>query len=995
MASERKKRCWGSWLAIVMVWLCWPGTALAEEAYSGYTLLEERPVDEIRAQARWFRHDKSGAQLVAVQNDDDNKFFSITFRTPPADSSGVAHILEHSVLCGSRKYPVKAPFATMNKSSLYTFLNAFTSPDKTTYPVSSRNDKDFRQLMDVYMDAVFHPRLEQQPEIFSQEGWHYELENEQQPLTYKGVVYNEMKGAYSSPEGLLARSIPASLLPDTVYRHVAGGDPDRIPELSREAFLAFYHRYYHPSNSYIFLYGKLDLADTLRFLDKEYLNEYDQRTVDSAIRLQAPLATKQDLRLEYPVGAADSTENRTYLSMNFVIGQAEDLALMSDFSRLENLLLGSPAAPLKKAILDAGIGKEVYGSFSSGRRQPIFSIIVTNAEEDQKEALEAVVRSTLVKLAAGIDRESIRTAFDAAEFRRRETLVAATNKGMVYSQVSLSSWLYGGDPLTPLGYRSRGKDKALAGGYFEELIRKYLLNSQYMSTVMAVPRPGLESERTLALQKRLNGYRDSLSAAEAGLLMEQTRKLKEWQQTPDSPENIGRMPVLERRDLNPRAEKLAVEEYRQDDVRILLHPQPTQHITYLDLYFDSSTVSREQLPYLHLLAQLLGRVSTGQHSYLQLDQAVKANTGGISWEVDAFSDRDNDETFQPQFILHFQVLNEKLPVAVALLDEIITDSRFDDLERLRELIGKSKARWQSWLLNDGATVAVSRALSYGSPVGAYREAGDLTFYRFLEELEQQFGERGPEVSRQLQNVRDAVFRRAGLVASITTERQDYPAVLKKLSPVWRNRNTEPAVAADYAVALVPGNEGLVTAGKVQYVARIYNFRRLGYEYSGKMRVLQTILSTDYLWNRVRVGGGAYGAAARLDRTGTVLLWSWRDPNLAETLAAYDDVAEYLRSFDADEREMNNYIIATIGRLDAPLSPHRRGEMAAAASIRRITDADLQKERDEILSTTAVDIRQYAALFDDLRQQDHFCVLGSETALTNNRTRFHSLLRVVR
>ena len=971
------------------------GTAAASRGdYPGYVLLEEKAVPEIRAVAHWFRHERSGAQVLYLQNDDDNKYFSIAFRTLPADSSGVAHILEHSVLCGSQNYPVKDPFATMRKSSLQTYLNASTFPDKTMYPVSSRNAADFRNLMDVYLDAVFHPLLNERPEIFAQEGWHYELDDSEAPLTIKGVVYNEMKGAYSSPESLLGRSIPASLLPDTIYRHSSGGDPERIPDLTREGFLDFYRRYYHPANSYIFLYGKLDLEDTLRFLDQKYLRTYTRQEVDSRITPQQPLPSKQELRLEYPVGAFDNTENRTYLSMNFVIGQAGNRELIADFSRLENLLLGSNDAPLKKAILKAGIGREVYGSFSTGRLQPIFSIIVVNANEDQKDKLETVVRTTLEELAAGIDREVIRAAFAAAEFRRRETPVAATNRGLLYNQISLGEWLYGGSPIAPLAYRSRTEQKALAGGYFEGLIRQYLLNNPEVSTVTVGPRPGLEEERTALWQARLASYRESLSAEERRELVQQTRQLREWQETPDTPEDIARMPVLKRQDINPRAEPLLLEAHWQDGVTVLHHPAFTNEITYLELYFDSSGVSAEQLPYLHLLTQVLGRVNTGRHSYVQLDQQIKAQTGGISWEADAFSGRDSDESFAPKLIVHFRALNEKRTAAAELLEEIIADSRFDDRERLCELIGKCKARWQSWVLNDGSGIVASRVEGYSSPVGSYREAGALSFYHFLEALERDFDAKEPEIRRNLEAVRDLAFRRPGMLAGITVDAADYPRAVTDFAPLWRNRNPEKAPSADWVVAPVGRNEGLVTASKVQYVARAYNFRRLGYEYSGNMRVLQTILSTDYLWNRVRVRGGAYGAAVRMDRTGNVLLWSWRDPQLQETLSAYDDIVAYLRAFSADEQQMTNYIIATIGRLDAPMSPHARGEMAAAAYIRGIGNADLQQERDEILATTAEDIRRYAEMFAEMQRQDYFCVLGGEGVLKKNRKLFDALVRVV-
>lgn len=979
----------------VMLAVTTPGTGSAAQqsllkvhnTYYGFELIEEKSLPDIQSVARVFRHTKSGAQLVYLENADDNKIFSIAFRTPPPDNTGVTHIIEHSVLCGSRKYPVKDPFLQMMKSSLYTYLNASTYPDKTIYPVASRNDKDFRNLMDVYLDAVFYPNFYDQPEIFQQEGWHYELNDKSQPITYKGVVYNEMKGAFSTPEGVLWRTLPGAVLPDTIYGYISGGDPEKIPDLTRVQFLAYHKKYYHPSNSYIYLYGNLNILDTLKYLDEEYLSAFAKKEIDSRIALQPRFEQKRDVTAEYSVLSTDTTADKTYLSMSFVLKPVTDWETFEAFQVLENLLLGSPDAPLKRALIKAGIGKNVYGDISGGL-QPIFSIVVTNANEDDKDRFERTIRSTLEEMVAkGIDRELLKATFNISEFRQRETIIGANTKGLLYNQESLNLWLYGGDPILPLTVNRELKQKALSGRYLEQLIRKFLLDNPHSATLVFKPKPGLEQQKTEQINAKLAKLKAGLSDRELEDLVAQTHHLKQSQAASNTPEELAKLPVLSLNDINPKAEPYPLEEKLESGIKVLFHPQFTNEIAYVDLYFDSTAVSQQQLPYLYLLAELLGKVNTDKHNYLQLATELKAKTGGVSFGAYAYPRSNNKEVYYPKFKVSAKALMENLPQMLDLTDEIINSSDFSDQQRLKELLQKIKAQRQAELLNNPTGLAAGRILAYMSPAAAYSEMGNLSFYEFIAELEKSLPDKGPEISRNLADVAKKVFNKNNLLVSVVMPSKDYPKFQQNFSKLVNHISVQPSTRNVYEFELEPRNEGILTAGKVQYVAKAYNYRDLGYEYSGKMKVLQTILNNEYLWNRVRVLGGAYGSSVRFDRSGNILFLSWRDPNLRETLSVYQGVSEYLRNFNPTDRDMENYIISTIGKTDGPFTPYAKGQAATAAYISGLSFTDRQKERDEILATTPEDIRQFAEMFASLETQNYVCVVGSEAKLTENKATF--------
>ncbi len=967
------------------------------DTYHGFCLLEEKDVKETNSTARLFQHEKSGARLFYMENDDNNKVFSITFRTPPKDSTGLTHILEHSVLCGSRKFPTKEPFVELVKGSLNTFLNAFTFGDKTMYPVASRNDKDFENLMDVYLDSVFYPNIYKSPEIMKQEGWHYELENEEDELKYKGVVYNEMKGALSSPESVLSRKLEETLFPDTPYSYESGGDPEVIPELTQEEFISFHKKYYHPSNSYLFLYGKMDVIGRLKFIDEEYLKDFEAISVDSAIPVQKPFESMQSYELEYPVSAQENERDKTYLSLNYTVGLSTDSELYLAMEILEHILLSTPASPLRRALIEADLGKDVFGKYDNSILQPTFSIIVKNSNVERKEEFLKVVADTLKKLVReGLDSQLVEAAVNLKEFQLREADFEGYPQGLIYNIKIMDSWLYDKDPTMHLTYEQtfekiRG---SLKDRYFEKLIEKYILNNNHSSILVLKPKKGMSEAKDEETKSKLRSIKTNMTKEQLQELVKQTRELREWQNTPDTPEQLARIPILSIKDIDKRGEVLPQKVNEEAGIKVLAHHMFTNGIVYADLLFDSTGVPQELLPYIPLLSGILGKISTEKHSYSDLSKKIDMHTGGIRFSTPVYGEKNDDSRYHPVFSVRGRALSGKLPKLFELITEIITGTQFEDVKRIKEIVQENKSRIEMRISNEGYTIACKRLFSYFSPEGSYLEAiTGLTYYRFIADIEKNFESRIDEVRGNLQKLMGLIFRKDGLIAAVTCEEKDYASFVKSMNLTLGDLSAEKLSPVQYAFKPEALNEGLMTQGKVQYVAQGYNFIKLGYRYTGKLQVLRTISKYNYLWNRIRVQGGAYGAFSGFEKNGNMFLVSYRDPNLRETLKVYDEMYEYLRDFQIDEREMTKYIIGTVSRLDLPLTPFMKGERAIENYMRKITPEDLQKEREEILSTSQQDIRALSDMMLELMKRKSYCVLGSERKIKENKELFGSLVEV--
>lgn len=966
------------------------------EKLKAYELVEEKDLKDLNSKGYLFRHKKSGARISAISNDDENKVFYIGFRTPPADSTGVAHIVEHTVLCGSDKFPAKDPFVELVKGSLNTFLNAMTYPDKTVYPVASCNDKDFQNLMDVYMDAVLHPNIYKREEIFKQEGWHYELESKDAPVTINGVVYNEMKGAFSSPEGVLEREILNSLYPDTSYGNESGGDPQFIPDLTYQDYLDFHSRYYHPCNSYIYLYGNVDIEEKLLWLDKEYLSKYDEISIDSTIKRQEGFDAPAYVSKHYPVASNEPLEDNTYLSYNLSIGTSTDRKLYQAFEILDYALLNAPAAPLKKALILAGIGKDIMGSFDNGVYQPMFSIIAKNANLKDKDRFLEIIQSVLREQAeGGLNKKSLLAGINSAEFRYRESDFGSYPKGLIYGLQMFDSWLY--DDSIPFMHLEAGEifqflRKQVETDYFEKLIQDYMIDNTHASVVVIEPERGLNARSEEKLTEKLKSYKESLSEDEIEKLIRDTKHLKAYQEEPSSREDIEKIPMLKREDMKKEAMPFVNEERNCENLPVLYHNIFSNGILYLNFLFDICFVSQEDLPYLGILKAVLGYMDTKQYSYGDLADEINLETGGMSASISVYPSIADDTSYEAKFEVRTKMLNDKLPKALDLLEEILCHTKISDEKRLLEILSEVKSRLKMSLSSAGNSVSAIRAMSYFSETSLYNDMTmGIDFYRVVAMYEEHFQEKKEELVSKLEDLSKRIFTREGLLLSLTCDEEGYgklPGCLRKLKEALPlGEGAEKKEKAH--LSCEKKNEGFMDASKVQYVSRAGDFKKAGFSYTGALKILKVILSYDYLWNNIRVKGGAYGCGSGFARNGNVYFSSYRDPNLKNTNEVYEKIPEYIRNFSADERDMTKYIIGTISGMDTPLNPNAKGERSTLAYLSHITFEDIQTERDQVISAKEEDIRKLADLVEAVLAQENICVIGNEEKIKEEQELFLS------
>ncbi len=966
---------------------------------SGYEQLKQERIDDVHSDGYLFRHKKSGARICVLSNDDENKVFYIGFRTPVPDSTGVAHILEHSVLCGSRKFPSKDPFVEMAKGSMNTFLNAMTYPDKTLYPVASCNDADFKNLMDVYMDAVFYPNIYEKEEIFRQEGWSYQLESPEDELTYNGVVYNEMKGVFSSPEDMLDREVQNSLYPDNTYSNESGGDPEYIPDLKFSEFLGFHGKYYHPSNSYIYLYGDMDVEERLGWLDKEYLSKYDAMEVGSEIVRQPAFEKMREVRKHYSVSSTDSTEDNTYFSFNASIGTSLDAKLSNAFAVLEYALLSAPGAHLKQVLLDAKVGKDVMGTYDCGIYQPVFSVIVKNSNPEQKETFMRIIREELERtVAEGLDEKALRAGINYMEFRFREADYGTFPKGLMYGINLLDSWLY--DDEKPFDYLFQISifdylKQQVGTGYFEELIREYILENPHVSLVILEPEKGMTAKKEEKSRKKLADYKASLSREEIQDLVEKTKKLQEFQETPDTEEQLRTLPMLSLSDLKREAQPLYNQEHYIEETLLLHHNLFTNGIAYVNLLFDTKYVKKEYQPYLGILKATLGLIDTENYSYGELFNEINMRTGGIYASLDVFPNWKEPENYRTALVIQAKTLYGELGFVKKMVEEILFTSNLDNEKRLYEIIAQLKSRLQMVLNSSGHTTAVLHAMSYFSNVGAYNEAlGGITFYKLVEDIEEHFEERKAGLIAILKELVSSLFRKDTLMVSCTADVEGFEAVCGYVKELKEKLPEGKLPVQEQIKAVGLKNEGFQNSAEIQFVARAGNYRMAGFSYTGALRVLKVIMGYGYLWENVRVKGGAYGCMSGFSYMGDSYFTSYRDPNLRQTNMVFEGAVEAVRNFTVTEREMTKYIIGTISDMDVPLTPATKGNRSLYAYMSGRTEEDFQKEREQVLGADQEAICGLADLLAAVLAQGAICVIGNEEKLENDKDLFKALVPFV-
>ena len=972
---------------------------LLNRTFENYEVCYGRDLNEMESEGLVLKHKKSGARVCLVSNSDDNKVFFIGFRTPPFNSTGVPHIIEHTVLCGSEHFPVKDPFIELAKSSLNTFLNAMTYPDKTLYPVASCNMQDIKNLMHVYMDAVFYPNIYKHEEIFKQEGWHYEMNSPEDDITINGVVYNEMKGAYSSVEDLLDTRVNAALYPDVTYGLSSGGDPDVIPELSYEEYLDFHRRYYHPSNSYIYLYGDFDMEERLAWLDKEYLSKFDYQPVDSEIPLTEKWAEPKYVTDKYPVAAEEDTAEKTYLSYNAVIGDILDVKKCNAWGVLDSVLFSSPGAPVKQALIDAGIGKDILSGFNAYIREPYLNLIAKDTEADKMDEFVSVVESVLKEqIEQGLNKDSLLGAINIREFAYREADSGSYPKGLVYGINLLDSWLYNDDKAFEYCFLQKVFEELrneIGTGYYENLIKTDLLDNLHKVYHTLVPEKGLTENKEQALKEKLAEFKAGLGSEEIEKLVADTKALREYQEEEDGPEATSSLPVLKVSDVDKQAAPIYNKELELGGIKTIHHDISTNGISYISLKFDIKNLKEEYWQYASLLAKVLGMASTEKYSYLELANEININTGGIGFYLDTFSVLENIDEYKAYMVVDTKILTDKTEKALELISEIITSTRLDDKKRLKEIVGEVMSHKQMGLIGSGHNTALLRAQSYFSPVAYFKQKiNGIDFYEFLKDIYRNFDEKADEIVEKLNVISKCVLTPENMLVSITSREEgvkEFENCLGKFTGEIGGRcDCDGCVMSDGRAEFVKDakNEAYKISGQIQYAATAGNYKKAGFDYTGAMAVMKTILAYDYLWMNVRVKGGAYGCFYSYETiSGNCGIVSYRDPNLKATYEVYKNAAEYVRNLELDRENIDKYIIGTLSRTDAPKTPKNLGSFSFSCYDSGITQEYLQKERDEILGADLESIRQAADILDCAVNQGYICTVGSAAKCTEDAELF--------
>ena len=967
---------------------------------NAYELIEEKTIADINAKGYILKHKVTGARVCCISNDDENKVFYIGFRTPPVDSTGVPHIIEHSVLCGSKKYPAKDPFVELAKGSLNTFLNAMTYPDKTVYPVASCNDQDFANLMDVYLDAVFHPNIYTRPQIFSQEGWHYELESPDDELKFNGVVYNEMKGVYSSPDDVFDRAIFDSLFPDTCYGVESGGDPDYIPTLTYEQFLDFHKRYYHPSNSYIYLYGDMDIEERLDYIDREYLSEYSRLDIDSTIGMQKPFGDIRRVSKTYSITNDEPLSDNTYMSYNCVVETSLDEIIYVAFQVLDYALVSAPGAVLKQALLDAGICKDVQSGYDNGVLQPYYSIVIKNTNDDCENKFVELVNNVLCDVVKnGFDKKSLRAALNGLEFKFREADFGHYPKGLMYGLQALDSWLYDDEKpfihieaLHTFEYLKEQVDK----GYFEELVQKYLLDNDHRTIVVMSPERGLTARKDKELADRLLAYKEELSAEEIQKLCDTTAELRRYQEEPDSDEILDMIPLLKVSDIRKEAEPFIYDVKKCSDYDFITHDIFTGGIGYLSVGFDITDIEDKYLPYVGIIKGILGSISTKNYEYADLANEIFLNSGGIAASTTISNDSANPEKYSLNFEIRSKVLYEKIDFAYEMIGEIINTSRYDDKKRIHELIMTMKSQMQASMMSTGHVISSHRAMSHISRAeDVIEKMSGIKMYRLIEKIESDFDNSVDELIANLEATAGMIFTKACLKYVDFTATKDQFEIAQDLgTKLAKTLKEGEKLPGNAPVILEKTNEAFKTSSKVMYVAKAGRYLDDDHPYTGALKVLKVIMGYDYLWNQVRVQGGAYGAFATFYKAGEGCFSSYRDPNLAKTIETYDKVVQYLKSFDVNDRDMTKYIIGTIADMDFPLTPAAKGIRGLSAYLANESMDNVQRERDEVLGADAKSIRNLAEYMQKLLDSASVCVVGGEELIEKSNDLFDNVAPLI-
>ncbi len=966
--------------------------------HPAFELVREQQIDEVSSLARFYRHRKTGAEVLSFLNDDENKVFGVTFKTPPEDSTGVAHILEHSVLCGSRSFPVKKPFVELLKGSLQTFLNAMTFSDKTAYPVASQNLQDFHNLVDVYLDAVFFPLISE--DTFRQEGWHYEREASQAPMVFKGVVFNEMKGAYSSAASVLGKVSQLSLYPDTTYGVNSGGDPKAIPDLTYDYFKKFHERFYHPSNARIVFYGDDPEDERFAILDR-YLGQFDRIEVHADIALQKRWSAPRRITETYAADEQEAGRKTAMVSVNWMLDRVDDPQLALNLSILEFIIVGTSAAPLRKALIDSGIGEGLTGSgLAEDMLQPYFTFGLKGIDDGDAQKVEDLIVATLGKLAdEGIDAETIDAAVNSMEFALRENNTGSFPRGIALMFRSMRTWLHGGDPLEPLQFEgplaALKADLAAGKRVFEDLIRTHLVDNQHRTTVLLTADTGQAAREKAEERARLDAAEAAMTDAQRADVAAQTARLTQLQETPDTPEALAKIPTLSLPDL-PRTNKpLPIERGEVAGVRTFTHPLPTNGVIYLDIGFNMRGLSGRLLPLMSIFSRALTQTGTAKEDFVSLTQRIGRSTGGVGVNAMVTTKRARGGTAAWLF-LRGKAVPDRTGELFSIMHDVLTTARLDNRERIRQMVLETKAGFESRLAGAGNGIVAQRLRAQSSESDwAGEQMGGITHYFYFKDLAKRIDSDWPSVEADLEAIRSELLHRGDMIANVTADDAAIEALKPQLAAFLSGLPEGRAGGSGWGFVPRAANEGLTFPGQVNYVAKGANLIDLGFVPSGGTAVAIRHLNTTYLWDRVRVQGGAYGGSSGFDsNSGCFAFTSYRDPNLLGTIDNYDGAAAYLRA-GVGEQDLTRSIIGVIGAIDAYRLPDAKGFASMMFELTGETEETRQQRREEVLNTSVRDFAALADALDDVAKRGNVVVLGSEAAITAANDERGGFLKVTR
>ena len=961
-----------------------------------YKLIEEKYIDEVGSLASVYEHNKTKAKVLCLKNNDENKAFGIGFRTVPSDSTGVAHIVEHCTLSGSRKYKTREPFMDLIQSSLTTFLNAMTYPDKTIYPISSRNLKDFYNLMDVYLDSVLYPRMYEKKEIFLQEGWHYEMETPDDELKINGVVYNEMKGVYSDPQNIVSDSITFNLHPDSSYGIDSGGDPKHIPELTYEDFLAFHKKFYHPSNSYIYLYGDLNMEEALDYIDENYLKDFDYEKINSEIILNKPLTEQKTVYGTFSASMDEMGENKDYLTYSWCLGEIKDKKdlFLRDF--LSELLIDAEAAPIKKALLKANLGEDIYAETSTSEALDL-SVVVKNTSEKRLDEFKNIIENTLKDIVKnGINKDLLQATLNKYEFAFREG--GGTQRAIIYYIRSLNSWLYDGSPIDGLSVNDIINElkENINTDFFEKYIEEKLLNNKYSLVTVMTPELDKNKKEEEELKNRLQKLKESLSEDEISEIIDTHKKLNEFQMTEDSPEDKASIPRLELSDISEKITHIPYEEVNEAQYKMLLNEQFTNGLSYITFAFNVDHIGKEDIMNMSILTDLYGKVSTKNYSYEELNNEIYKTTGGFVVNNVTYADNSDRNTFYPYYNVSLKTIDDKIEPALELVHEILNNSSFDDKNRIKEILLTEKSQIESTILQNGHAVVSETVKSYFSPQNDYNvNVNGLPFYFYLADLLNNFDEKWDDFKKSIEKLSKEIFVKNRLLINFTGSKDTYTSNKKAFEKIVDTFNDNSFSKKEYEFKENNKNQAFTTSANVQYVSKGYNLEELHTSYNGSMAVLGNILSISYLHYNIRAKGGAYGAGIRFGRTGNLTTYSYRDPNLENTVKVYDEMYKFIEDLNLSEKELEKYIIGSMNSFDPLLSAPLKGELNLSRYISRTTEEYIEKIKKEAMNTTLEQLKNYSDVIKKAMDKNFICVIGGEEKIKESEKLFKEIINLKR